>query len=277
MIKITKDFVLPLIPKRIPNSHKGSYGTALCVCGSKNMPGAAILTAKAAYRTGVGIVKSVLPKSVYPAFVPAVPEAVLEDFAEFKAKSQSSASACLIGCGMGNTKSTKHTVLDVLKNFNRPIVIDADGINSIASDISIIKRFSANAIITPHPKEASRILNVSVQQIQSDREKYVKQLANLSGSVALLKGANTLICSPEGNMYILENDNSGLATAGSGDVLSGIIVALCSLGLNTENAAVVGAYIHAEAGSLAAKRLSQTSMCAGDIIDSIAEMFCNIS
>lgn len=240
------------------------------------MPGAAVLCARAAYRTGVGIVKSVTPKSIYPVFISAVPEAVLSPMESFSASEQSHTCACLVGCGMGNNENTKKIVLDILKNYKGPIVIDADGINVLSQNIEIIKQFSKDVIITPHPKEASRVLGVSVEEIQNNREKYLKMLAEKSGAVTLLKGANTLVFA-NGKTYILENDNSGLATAGSGDVLSGIIVSLLSLGLSPENAATLGAFIHNRAGFLASKRLSETSMCASDIIESIAELFCNLS
>ncbi len=276
IIKIDKDFVYPLLPKRYKNSHKGSYGTAALVCGSNKMPGAAILSNRAAYRTGVGMVKSIIPKSIYPIVAVAVPEAVFEPYEKFDISLIKNSSACLIGCGCGNNNATKASVETVIKEFKGPIVVDADGINTIAENIHIIKQFSANAVITPHPKEASGILGVSVPDIQKNREKYAKMLCEKSGAVSLLKGANTLISVPNGNMYILENDNPGLATAGSGDVLSGIIVSLLAQGLSAEHSAVAGAFIHAKAGVLASERLSQTSMYAGDIIDSIAELFCNI-
>lgn len=265
--------VLQKLPERQANSHKGTYGTAALVCGSYSLAGAAVLSAKAAYRTGVGIVRCIVPKSIYPIVAAAVSEAVFSPFIKFSTKALENSSACLVGCGCSNTKATKNTVTKILKNYKKPIVIDADGINAISSNIKIIKQFSENAVITPHPKEASRVLNVSVNEIQQNREKYAILLAQMSGAVCLLKGANTLISTPRGEVYLLPVDNSGLATAGSGDVLSGIIVALLCQGLTPIDAAVCGAYLHASAGEIAAKKLSQTSMCATDIINSLPELF----
>ncbi len=274
--EITKELVLPMLPKRLPNSHKGTYGTAALVCGSYKMAGAAVLAARSAYRTGVGKVVSVLPKSIYPIVATAVPEAVFEPYRRFDMKYLKNSSACLIGCGCGNCKRTEKTVKKILKNYKNTVIIDADGINSIAKNIRIIKQYSANAVLTPHPKEAANILGVSVAEVQENREKSVKKIAKLSGAVTLLKGADTLIATPDERVYILKNDNSGLATAGSGDVLSGIITALSAMGLTAENSAVSGAFLHAEAGRLCAEIMSETSMCASDIIDFLPKLFCEI-
>ncbi len=280
-----------LLPRRPQNAHKGTFGTAGLICGSFGMAGAAVLSAKAAIRTGVGIARMIIPKSIYNIAAVAVPEAVFKflpetengvfdgENPEINSALNEAAKGCnslLIGCGCTNNFSVRVLVKKAVLFAKTPLIIDADGINCIAPDIEFIKQCKAETIITPHPREAARLLNTTVREIENDRDGAALKLAQMSGAVSVLKGRGSLIATPSGELFICPYGNSGMATAGSGDVLSGIIAALLAEGLSTENAAVCGVILHAAAGDIAAKRFSKTAMNAEDIAESLAALFSEI-
>jgi len=267
----------PTFKKRVKNSHKGSFGTALIVGGSYGMCGAEILAARAAQKSGVGIVRAAVIDKNYTAFTVSVPEAVVLPFETdteggFCLNSKEicsclmGADALLIGPGMGQSFSAKRAVFNFLKSAEVPVVLDADGINAISFDINILRRIKAPVIITPHPGEMARIVGVTVKEIESDRIKYAKNFAISYGVIVVLKGANTIIATPDGRVFININGNSGMATAGSGDVLAGIIVSLLAQGYSPLAAAKSAVYIHGEAGDKAALKYGKASMTASNII-----------
>ncbi len=288
-INITEEYVRAHLPERPADANKGTFGTAGLIAGSYGMAGAAILSARAAIRSGVGIARLIIPESIYPVAAAAIPEAVFRFLPQKDGKFDGGAAdvtkiidtatdgcrAVMLGCGIGISDGTKALVKTVLSTVKKPLVLDADGINVAVDCIDIIRKRGADTVITPHPGEAARLLGVTAAEIQSARRSAAKELAEMTGAVTLLKGQNTLIAVPHGDMYVCRKGNSGMATAGSGDVLSGIIAALLCEGLSAEHAAVCGAYIHACAGDIAANKFSQTAMCAGDIINSLPECFLN--
>ena len=288
-IIITEEFVRTRLPKRPSDANKGTFGTAGLITGSYGMAGAAILSARAAIRSGVGIARLIIPESIYPIAATAIPEAVFRFLPQSDGKFDGTAAdtpklinevtdgcrAVMIGCGIGVCDGTRALVKSALNTVKKPLVLDADSINVVADCIDIIRKRGADTVITPHPGEAARLLKCTAAQIQSSRLWAARELAEMTRSVTLLKGKNTLIAVPHGNMYVCQKGNSGMATGGSGDVLSGIITALLCEGLSAEQAAVCGAFIHACAGDIAANKLSQTAMCAGDIISSLPECFLN--
>ncbi len=288
-INITEEYVRAHLPERPADANKGTFGTAGLIAGSYGMAGAAILSARAAIRSGVGIARLIIPESIYPVAAAAIPEAVFRFLPQKDGKFDGGAAdvtkiidtatdgcrAVMLGCGIGISDGTKALVKTVLSTVKKPLVLDADGINVAVDCIDIIRKRGADTVITPHPGEAARLLGVTAAEIQSARRSAAKELAEMTGAVTLLKGQNTLIAVPHGDMYVCRKGNSGMATAGSGDVLSGIITALICQGLSAEHAAVCGAYIHACAGNIAANKFSQTAMCAGDIINSLPECFLN--
>lgn len=267
----------PTFKKRSKNSHKGTYGTALLIAGSYGMCGAEILAARAAQKGGVGIVKAVVVDKNYTAFTSAVPEAVTVPVVSdvdgaFALDSENlkelykGTDAVLIGPGMSQSFSAKQTVINALKTADIPVVLDADGINAVCFDINILRRTKAPVIITPHPAEMARLTGATVGEIQSKRIEYAQNFSIQNGVITVLKGANTVVASPDGRIFINTTGNAGMATAGSGDVLSGIIVSLLAQGLEPLSAAKAGVYLHGLSGDKAAENLGMAAVTASDII-----------
>ncbi len=267
----------PEIRKFDKNSHKGTFGTALLICGSYGMCGAQILAARAACSSGAGIVKCVVCDKNYSAFTSAVPEVVtipvetavggapiLYEKTIFSAIS--GASAMLIGCGIGRSDEAKSMVKKLLYFSNIPTVLDADGINAVAGDISILRNAKAPLILTPHAGEMSRLLNTTPENIENNRVTYAKRFACDNRCVLVLKGANTIVAAPNGEVYFNITGNYGMAKGGSGDVLSGIIVALLSMGYDALSAAKTAVFVHGKAGDMAAERYTRHGIIPSDII-----------
>ena len=262
------------------NSHKGIFGTALLVCGSYGMCGAQILSAKAAAVSGAGIVKSIVCDKNYTAFTQSVPEAVTIPvetsdggapvvYERTLLSAVNGADALLIGCGLGNTDEAKSLVKKVLTLSNIPTVLDADGINAIAGNISIISNANYPLILTPHPGEMARLLNTTVEDVQNNRVVYAKRFACENRCVLVLKGANTVVAAPNGEVFFNVTGNYGMAKGGSGDVLSGIIVALLANGCDPLTAAKTAVYVHGKAGDAAARRYTKRTMLPSDLLKEI--------
>ena len=267
----------PRFNKRDKNSHKGDFGTALLLCGSYGMCGAQILSAKAALRSGAGLVKSFVADKNYSSFCSAVPEAVtlpvptLQDGSmeigdEALYSALASSDAALIGCGLSTSPKAKSLVKRALAEIKIPVVLDADGINAVCDDINIIGKIKAPVIITPHPKEMARLCHTEVKNIECDRVNYAVNFARNESCVVVLKGANTVVASPDGRVFINTTGNSGLATGGSGDVLSGITVSLLAQGITPLYSALIAVYIHGFAADKAAEKISQTALLPTDVI-----------
>lgn len=281
---VTDRFVIDRLPVRDVNYHKGLCGTAGLFVGSKGFAGAAVIAAKSAIKSGVGIANIILPDSVYNIVGISVPEAVCTVYdchndgcidlkiTHTVAETLSGCSSGLIGCGLGQSKHTEYTIKEILKKCNIPLVIDADGINVLADSIDLIKQYRGGVVITPHPKEASRLLRCSVDQIQADRLGNAKKLAELTGAVTVLKGANTIIALPDGKCHIITDGNPGMATAGTGDMLAGMIVSFLAQGLDLADAAVVAAKLHAMSGDTAVKTTSVLSLTPTDMLEALPEI-----
>ncbi len=274
-----KTIEAPVLPERRPNSHKGTYGTAVMFCGSYGMAGAAILSARACLRSGVGIAKCVIPKSIYEILTCAVPEAVCVIAKEIRRgtfkgnidikKSLEKASAALIGCGIGNNRQTQSLVKSVVLNTEIPLVIDADGINALALNINILKKTNAPIILTPHPAEMSRLTGLSVKEIEQNRVQIATRFAKEYNCIVALKGSNTLVAMPDGQVYFNMCGNSGLATGGSGDVLAGIIVSYLAQGLDILEAVKAAIYIHSDTADKVAKIKGERALMPSDIIEAL--------
>ncbi|MBQ9860993.1 MAG: NAD(P)H-hydrate dehydratase [Clostridia bacterium] len=266
---------------RAADSHKGTYGTLLSVCGSYGMAGAAILAARAASRCGTGLVIAALPETIYPIAATALPEVVFAPLAERPAaalvkeltKPLQKSTALLIGCGLGNTLSSAQLTEALISAATCPIVLDADGINIAARHISILETAHPPLILTPHPKELSRLLHTTVDQIKADRQTAAQTAAARFDAVVVLKGHHTVIAAPNGTVSVNQTGNPGMAVAGSGDVLAGMIAGLLAQGLSLFDAARCGVYLHGAAGDLAAARLSQHAMLPTDILDELGTLF----
>lgn len=266
---------------RPDDSNKGTLGSLLCICGSYGMAGAAIMAGKAALRCGIGLLKIAVPKSIYPVCATNILESVyypLEETSngvisskntDFLLEMCEKSSAVVIGCGLSVCDDTKNLVQSVITNCEKPLVIDADALNCICNKPEILKNLKAPAIITPHPGEMARFLHSTPKTVNSNRENTAIDFAKKFGVVTVLKGAGTIIASPDGEVYINHTGNSGMATGGSGDILSGIIGSLLAQGASPINAAAAGVFLHGTIGDLAAEKLGKISMLPTDMIDMI--------
>ncbi len=274
--------------KRKQNSYKNNFGHVLVIAGSYNMPGAAVLCANSAISSGAGLVTIAFPKSAYPVVAKNTkPEIMLLPLEEEKGIFSKSAqnkilkfiekrkiTSVAIGCGMGNNSSVKNLILSIIKKFDIYVTIDADGLNSL-QDIhknSIIKDFKnakAKIVITPHPKEFERISGIKYKEDKNYRKEITKTFAKNNDIICVLKGHKTVVS--DGNKtYINNTGNAGMATAGSGDVLTGIISAFVYIENKDLLLKVATAvYVHGLAGDFAAKEKTQVSMTASNIIDNI--------
>ena len=242
------------------------------------MAGAAIMAGKAALRCGIGLLKIAVPKSIYPVCATNILESVyypLEETSngvisskntDFLLEMCEKSSAVVIGCGLSVCDDTKNLVQSVITNCEKPLVIDADALNCICNKPAILKNLKAPAIITPHPGEMARLLHSTPKTVNSNRENTAIDFAKKFGVVTVLKGAGTIIASPDGEVYINHTGNSGMATGGSGDVLTGVILALLAQGYPAEDAAKIGTYIHGLAGDFAQKKQGMIGLIASDII-----------
>lgn len=280
----TKEYVAAHLPRRVADSHKGTYGTLLTVCGSYGMAGAALLCARGALRSGVGLLRAAVPQSVYPLLVEAVPEAVFLPAAEQDgcfavdaipalSEALTTADAVVVGCGLGRGEEQTAVVRHILSHSTVPVILDADGINAVSLHIVTEETRLAPLILTPHPGEMARLLGVSTAAVQADRCAVACRLAREARAVVVLKGHHTLVASPDGAVMENHTGNSGMATGGSGDVLAGIIGSLVAQGVPPYEAAVCGVYLHGAAGDLAAAKRSEHSMLPTDLIEELCSLF----
>ena len=274
-----------LLKPRDPLSNKGNYGRLLCFCGSEGMAGAAVMSAKAAIRCGAGIVDVALPRTIYPIVASHVVEPVftLLDYGpEGKLLScgllalqnaMTKASACLLGCGLGQNEDLKQTVFEMIADSRIPLIIDADGINLLAENINVLKAVRVPVVLTPHPGEMARLMKSTVEDVQAHRLEYAGNFASQYNVVLVLKGAGTIVAEPNGMVHLNPTGNAGMAKGGSGDVLAGMIASFVAQGIEPAKAAAGGVYLHGAAGDLCAKELSQCAMLPTDMIDMLPRLF----
>ena len=272
-----------LLPKRRRTSHKGSFGHLLIVAGSRGKTGAAVMAAEAALRSGVGLVTVASAASAISSMAPRLPEAMwepLDETAEGSIASSSlehllemmkNRSALAIGPGLGTSLETSELVRAILQQLRIPAVIDADGLNAIASLDTLPP--NQPIALTPHPGEAARMLALKPSAVQQDRIRAIRKLTRLSKAHVLLKGYRSLIADGAGNLTVNTTGNAGMATAGSGDVLTGIIGALMAQGLWIADALNLGTHLHGLAGDLAAAQTGQTSLIATDLTRHLPDAF----
>ncbi len=269
-----EDISYSLIPRE-RFAHKGTFGHALLVAGSKGKMGAALLAAKACMRSGVGLLTAHIPSRGEAFFQTAFPEAMVNLDSNSDHLSAipelNGYTAVGIGPGLGQHIETATALEQLLQAYDKPIVIDADAINILAANKDLISKLPQRSILTPHPKEFDRLAGESGDSY--DRLIKAQSFATEHKVNVVLKGAYTAICTPTGNVYLNSRGNPGMATAGSGDVLTGIILGLLAQGYSPEPAAVIGVYMHATAGDLAANFHSEESMIASDIIDMLGKAF----
>jgi len=264
--------------KRDDDSHKGTYGHVAIIGGSVGMSGAVILASSAALRSGAGLITAAVPKSLVSIVEGGAIEVMTKPLFETKDKKISLkalseienllkiASVCAIGPGMGKYYDANNLIKSVIKKSNIPMLIDADGINALDGDGRILKEAKIPIVITPHPGELGKLTGLKIEEIQKNRLDVAKKYALEYGVILVLKGHKTIIASPKGEIFVNTTGNPGMATAGSGDVLSGIIIGLMAQGLNSLDASVVGVHIHGLAGDLVAERKGQRGLVASDLI-----------
>ncbi len=268
-----------LLPERKENSNKGSCGRVLVIGGSTCMAGAPYFSAKAAYRTGCGLVEIFSHEDNRVILQTLIPEAVLSTWSEnidFNKLEASIKKADVIAIGMGlSVSDDAFEILNfTLQKRKCPIVIDADALNLIAKNKDLLELVKSNAIITPHPLEMSRISSVDVAKITENIPEFAQKFSNKNEVICVLKDHNTAVAMPNANeIYINRSGNSGMSTGGSGDVLDGIIAGLLAQGCPQYVSATLGVYIHGLAGDIASEMLSQYSLMATDIIDALPEVF----
>ena len=267
--------------KRNPNSHKGDYGHVLVLAGSRGKEGAAGLTALAVLRSGAGLCTLVLPASCQKAVHPMeVMTAPLPETANGTLSLQAKEpildllkdkSALAIGPGITTDPETVALIGEILPLIQCPLVLDADALNAISSHKDWLEKLKPETVLTPHPKEMSRLTGVSTQEIQRNRVATAAQFATEHSLTLVLKGSPTLIALADGSVTINPTGNAGMATGGSGDVLTGIIAGLMAQGLAPCSASIAGSYIHGQAGDHFAETESQTTLIAGDLLRCLPE------
>ena len=278
-VKINRKEVAALLPRRGDAGTKGDFGTLLCVCGSRDMPGAALLSAGAALRCGVGLVAlaSVPPvleaarQSLWEAVtlpLPADEQGHISAVGCARILEYRRATALLVGCGLGRSTAGTRLLARLARDDSRPIVIDADGLNALCG---ALPRFDPGrpAVLTPHMGEMARLTGIDAETLRQDRGGHAAALARQTGAVVVLKDSVTHIAAPDGRLWLLDRPNSGLAKGGSGDVLAGCIAAFLAQGLDAPTAALLGAAVHSRAGARAAERLGKYGMLPRDVIESI--------
>lgn len=257
-------------------THKGHYGHTLIVAGSKGKMGAAVLCARAALHAGAGLVTVHTPSVGYTIIQTSVPEAMCQedigtDYTIGPIDNHQVYHAVGIGPGLDQHHETADALSQFLEQYNRPVVLDADGINLAATHAKLLHNVPHKSIFTPHPKEFERLAGPSKNSF--DRLSLLKQFATQHNCVIVLKDAHTAICTPDGRLYFNSTGNPGMATAGSGDALTGIITALLSQGYEPAEAAILGVYVHGLAGDLAKAEHGAEYLTASDIITYLGKAF----
>lgn len=272
-----------ILVSRESTGHKGTFGKILVVGGSKNMPGAPALVGEAALKSGAGLVKTALPdifaqkglnyknELIYDFLKSDGNKINKKAFADIK-KSMKKMDVLALGPGLGQSKEIDELIENILKNINKPIVLDADGINAL-KDLDILNNCNDNLILTPHPGEMSRLIGKSIKDIKKNKVEISRKFAAEYGVNLILKGATTIIALPDGKVYFNITGNNGLATAGSGDVLTGITASLLAQGLKTAEAAILAPYLHGKAGDKAKEDLTEYSIIASDLINYFPKIF----
>ena len=270
--------VLPFFKKRQKDTHKGSYGHLLIFAGSLGKTGAAALAGKAALRTGAGLVTVATAEGVLPIVARSMAELMTEPLAETPERTiakealpralglLNGKSAVLLGPGLSTHPSTAEFVLGLLPKLKVPAVVDADGLNIIAAKPDILRRLSALAVLTPHPGEFGRLVGRSAAEVLKHRLELVPEFASKYGVTVVLKGYRTLIAASDGRVFVNPTGNPGMATGGTGDVLGGIIAAQVIQAQDFLGAVLSAVFVHGLAGDIAAERMGEKSLIAGDII-----------
>lgn len=277
---VDKEYIDTTIPKRQSNTHKGTYGRLLMYCGSEFMTGAGVLCANAALRTGAGLVELIQNEKTLcklqniltePIFTPIDGDDFTKSLNTILEHSKK-ASAFLIGCGLSQNKFSNKLVLEIIKNADCPLIIDADGINALSLNRNVLKEAKVTPIITPHPLEFSRLSGIDINTVQNDRINVAKNFAKEYNCIVVLKGAGTVIASCDGSLCINTSGNAGLAKGGSGDVLAGMISSFTAQGIDAFSACAAAVYLHGLAGDILKDEISEYGYLPSDIPMCVARL-----
>lgn len=273
-----------LLPCRASDAHKGGCGTVLVLAGSAGMTGAACLASLSALRSGAGLVYTGIPESLSDILEAKLTEVITKPMPETRNRTLSlqalerigklmgKADALVLGPGLSTHPETAELVHSLVREMNLPAVLDADALNALSGRTELLNS-SAPLVLTPHYGELSRLLKTEIFLIKSQPLRYAREAANKFNHIIVLKGAPTVIALPDGKAWINTTGNSGMATAGAGDVLAGLIGGLMAQGLAPDKAAVLGVYLHGLAGDLAKENKTEYCMLAGDILDTLPEAY----
>jgi NAD(P)H-hydrate epimerase len=281
---ITVEDVRRLFVRRARRSHKGIYGHLLIIGGSPGFSGAVVMAARAAVRSGAGLVSALVPASIMPTVAGGVPEAMIHGGRETRAgtlaadcvarwnRSLDEFDAVLVGPGMATRKPGRILVERLLAESPCPLVLDADALNVCVGKVAEIRRAAGPVVLTPHPGELARLLGCGAADIQADRFRWARAAVGDTNAVVVLKGAGTLVAAPDVPLQVNLTGNPGMATGGTGDVLAGILGGFVAQGFRPFDAACAAVYIHGRAGDNVAWRTSQASLTAGDLIEELASV-----
>lgn len=276
MQTITGSRVRGILPRRDPAGHKGNFGKVLCVCGSVGYTGAPIFASRAAVRTGAGLVFLAVPKSVWPVAavksdeampfpLPETADGKLSLLAEESIRQRASdCDAVLIGCGLGRDRQTDALVRNLL-SIEKPLVLDADGLNALGQSVELLQKRTAPTVLTPHEGEFLRLGG----DLSRGREAAAAAFSRNYGVYLVLKGHHTLVAAPDGCMAVNGTGNSGMAKGGSGDVLAGMLLSLLGQGCEAYDACCAAVWLHGRAGDLAAADKGERGMTPTDLLEQI--------
>ncbi len=270
------------LTRRKPDAYKNQFGHVCVIAGSAKMLGAAALTSLAAMRAGAGLVTAAVPASLNQALQKKISNVVMtlplketkeqtvsvDAFPQIQ-RAYDQCDVFAVGPGLSRHSSTQRLVLKIIVTLSKPLVIDADALYALSGHTEILRKTGTLKVLTPHPGEMARLIDRPKDHVEKHRRQTALEFARKYGCVLLLKGHRTLVASPQGKVYINTTGNAGMATAGSGDVLTGMIAALLGQGLTGFEAAKFGAYWHGKAGDLAARSKTRAALIASDIIDNI--------
>ncbi|MDF9408017.1 MAG: Bifunctional NAD(P)H-hydrate repair enzyme Nnr [Pelotomaculum sp. PtaB.Bin013] len=285
---ITGEMIKEWLSPRPSDAHKGNFGRVLVVAGSRGMTGAACLVGEAALRAGAGLVTVAVPESLHDIMESKLTEVMTVPLPDTGKGHLSrgarqnilslldNADVLALGPGLSTVPEVVAMVRELLPSVRIPCVIDADGLNALAGEVEILRKIQAPVVITPHPGEMARLMDVTTREIQEDRLSIAGKAATIWNVVALLKGARTVVAAPDGAIYINPTGNPGMATGGSGDVLTGVVAALIAQGLNPAQAASAGAYVHGLAGDMGARIKGMIGLTAGDILFNLPAAMMNV-
>ncbi len=273
---------------RDPQAHKGSFGRVLVIAGSRGFTGASALTSMGALKIGAGLVYLAVPESLNDIMEVKLTEVItisvsdsegafdirsLIDLREHIEK----CDVVILGPGIGTSSPTKLFVWKLLEEAKKPMVIDADGLNCLVGHLNLLKNYPADVVITPHPGEMARLMGISTSQVQEDRLGVAEKFARENGIVVVLKGARTIIASPDGRSFINPTGNPGMATGGTGDVLTGMIGGLIAQGLDPVDASCVGVFLHGLSGDIVSLKKGELSLIASDLLEAIPDALREVS